>query len=84
MGDSPVKKINFDVAGKENALEPTTTTDSELKKPVVEAAKPKEKAAMTIAEQEADEPLLMENPRRYVLFPLQYTEVCLSPTTRHA
>lgn len=75
MGDSPVKKLNLEPAGKENTVE-STVTDSEIKKPVV---KPEEtttvKAPKTPKELEAEEAILQENPRRYVLFPIQYHEV---------
>ena len=33
--------------------------------------------AATIKEEEQDEPLLQENPQRFVLFPIRYHEVCL-------
>ncbi len=39
----------------------------------VEEAKPT--VAATIKAEEADEPLLQENPQRFVLFPIKYHEV---------
>ena len=90
MGDSPVKKLNFEAVGKENVpIEiPTPIMDDlDLKKPLVEAfdAKKEEKAAVTptIKPEEADEPLLQENPHRFVLFPIKYHEVRVY-LTRHA
>jgi ribonucleoside-diphosphate reductase subunit M2 len=90
MGDSPVKKLNFEVVGKENlpfdAAAPIVD-DIEVKKPVVEEVKPQEKAvvvAPTIKPEEADEPLLQENPQRFVLFPIKYHEVSVASATRNA
>lgn len=81
MGDSPVKKLNFESAGKENIplnADAPTTDDVEIKKPVVEEAKKEQaivKAASSLKPEEADEPLLQENPQRFVLFPIKYHEV---------
>jgi ribonucleoside-diphosphate reductase subunit M2 len=84
MSDSPVKKLDFSSMDKENipvTAEPTVV-EPELKKPVVkpivEAVKPPveaPKVAPTIKPTEADEPLLQENPQRFVLFPIKYHEV---------
>ena len=80
MGDSPAKKLNFETVGKENVpfnAEAPILTDVEFKKPIVEEVKT-EKAvivAPTIKPEEADEPLLQENPHRFVLFPIKYHEV---------
>ena len=84
MSDSPVKKLNFDTAGKENAPASEHTVDTTVTKPVEKPAEAP-KAAPTIQEIEANEPLLQENPRRFVLFPIKYHEVSrhTSPT-RHA
>jgi len=82
--DSPLKKINFEVAGKENAPFDTDATlihDIEAKKPIVEQVKTEQKAivvASTLKPEEADEPLLQENPHRFVLFPIKYHEVCVA------
>jgi ribonucleoside-diphosphate reductase subunit M2 len=67
MSDSPVKKLDFAAMDKENipaTVEPTPVVESDLKKPITE-----------VAETEADEPLLQENPQRFVLFPIKYHEV---------
>jgi ribonucleoside-diphosphate reductase subunit M2 len=82
MGDSPVKKLNLELAGKENLPFDHTASivdDIEIKKPVIDDVKIEEKAvtvAPTIKPQEADEPLLQVNPQRFVLFPIKYHEAC--------
>ncbi|KIW03800.1 ribonucleoside-diphosphate reductase small chain [Verruconis gallopava] len=77
MGDSPVKKLDFSVADKENsgvavpvAGIPDTVESAEK---TDEAATPA--VAPTIKPHEANEPLLQENPQRFVLFPIQHHEV---------
>ncbi|KAL8821531.1 MAG: hypothetical protein Q9223_000439 [Gallowayella weberi] len=78
MADSPAKKINFQNAGKENINHELPATDSlDLKKPIVDLVKPDEKplVAPGIKAEEADEPLLQENPQRFVLFPIKYHEI---------
>ena len=82
MGESPAKKISFQPTGKENMPHDAPIVDDlELKKPVVELVKLEEKPAVvvapTIKPEEADEPLLQENPHRFVLFPIKYHEVRL-------
>ncbi len=81
--ESPLKKLNFS-AGKENmAINPDAPTvdDIESIKPVVEEVKEKALVAVapTIKPEEADEPLLQENPQRFVLFPIKYHEVSRVP-----
>lgn len=86
MTESPAKKINFEATGKENMQSISPDVDDfELKKPITEVVKTEEKlpVAPTIKPEEADEPLLRENPHRFVLFPIRYHEVRLLPT-RHA
>jgi ribonucleoside-diphosphate reductase subunit M2 len=88
MGNSPAKKINFEAAGKENVPfeSDAPAVDIEIKKPIVEAVNT-EKAvvvAPTIKPDESDEPLLQENPQRFVLFPIKYHEVSVAYTTRDA
>jgi ribonucleoside-diphosphate reductase subunit M2 len=88
--DSPVKKINFEAAGKENMpfdADAPIVLDAEFTKPIVEEVKTQEKAvvvAPTIKAEEADEPLLQENPNRFVLFPIKYHEVSVASSTRNA
>jgi ribonucleoside-diphosphate reductase subunit M2 len=80
MSDSPAKKLDFTATDKENipaTVEPTAV-ESDLKKPiteVVETSPQAPKVAPTIKPTEADEPLLQENPQRFVLFPIKYHEV---------
>ena len=73
MSDSPAKKLSFDVSNKENtnvAVPIVGIPD------VVEVTGPKEVSiAPTIKPEEASEPLLQENPQRFVLFPIQNHEV---------
>lgn len=72
--DSPVKQPVFTSDNKENmpaALQPLpTATEEDLKKPVTEIVKTSQ-VAPGIKATEADEPLLQENPNRFVLFPLK-------------
>lgn len=81
--ESPVKKLDFN-AGKENAPfdadVDTLSNQIESQKPV--AGKPTEEPkaiAPTIKPEEADEPLLQENPHRFVMFPIKYHEVSDAP-----
>ena len=90
MGDSPAKKLNFETVGKENvpfSAQTPILNDVDFKKPIVEEVKT-EKAlvvAPTIKPEESDEPLLQENPHRFVLFPIKYHEVRrVGKTTRYA
>lgn len=82
MGESPVKKLNFETVGKENMpaeIPAPIIEDLTVQKSIVEAFDDKKKdtvvVAPTIKNQEADEPLLQENPHRFVLFPIKYHEV---------
>ena len=80
MADSPVKKIDFEAVGKENValVEPLAEKlDVEGKKPAAELAKKVEQPAIVpgIKPDEVNEPLLQENPNRFVLFPIKYHEV---------
>ncbi len=80
MGDSPAKKLEFGVANKENApfkADAPIFDDIVVKKPIVEEVKKEitTVVAPTIKPEEADEPLLRENPQRFVLFPIKYHEV---------
>lgn len=63
----------------------TLPEQEELKKPILEEVKPSAepaKVAAGIKAIEADEPILQENPHRFVLFPIKYHEVCLSNASR--
>ena len=59
----PVESVTLDAS-----TELKKTESAEVKLEVV-------KVAPTIKEIEADEPLLQENPHRFVLFPIKYHEV---------
>ncbi len=87
MGDSPAKKLSFEPTGKENvpASAPAPIMDDlAIKKPITEVFDEKKKetavVAPTMKSFEADEPLLQENPHRFVLFPIKYHEVRVYPT----
>ncbi|KAI1331089.1 ribonucleoside-diphosphate reductase small subunit [Xylariaceae sp. FL0255] len=79
--ESPVKKLDFAAPGKENALIDadihTLASDMDSYKPAVEKKEeaPKPAVAPGIKPEEADEPLLQENPQRFVLFPIKYHEI---------
>ena len=70
MNDSPVKKLDFQSGGKENA--PLKPVDTPIEKPTEKAL---ENKPLTVKELEATEPLLQENPHRFVMFPIKYHEV---------
>ena len=79
--ESPVKKLDFGAADKENKpnqaaeLQRNWTKIVEGSK-IVETKKEESKTvAPGIKAEEADEPLLQENPQRFVLFPIKYHEV---------
>jgi len=82
MSDSPAKKLDFGVVDKENrpydvdapVVEDIVTVHKPVVKEELQVAKPLTRVE-EIAAMEADEPLLKENKRRFVLFPLQYHEV---------
>ena len=87
MGDSPLKKLDL-AAGKENLPFDATSPvieDFDVKKPIVEKVDKEQTLAVapTIKPEEADEPLLQENPQRFVLFPIKYHEVSYT-STRYA
>ena len=86
MGDSPAKKLDFQFVDKENLKEDApVVTDLELKKAHVDMVEKGQRPAVApgIKEHEADEPLLQENPHRFVLFPIKYHEVRV-PDAFHA
>ncbi|KAF1815608.1 hypothetical protein P152DRAFT_479515 [Eremomyces bilateralis CBS 781.70] len=73
MADSPVKKLDFAPADKENAEVAVPV------KGIPEWEPPKEETSLSVAAtikpEEAYEPLLQENPQRFVLFPIKYHEI---------
>lgn len=85
MEDSPAKKLIFEPVDKENAQSDLRIVDDfDLKKPQLDLVKPKVKpvAAPTMKELEAEEPLLKENPHRFVMFPIKYHEVGIPDASR--
>lgn len=85
MQDSTARKLNFEILDKENAQSDLRIVDDfDLKKQQLDLVKPKAKpvAAPTVKELEADEPLLKENPHRFVMFPIKYHEVGISDASR--
>ncbi|KAF1981276.1 hypothetical protein K402DRAFT_398709 [Aulographum hederae CBS 113979] len=74
MSDSPAKKIDFNAADKENVEKAVPIVGipdlDDLEAPAADV-----KVAPTIKEDEIDEPLLQENPQRFVLFPIKYHEI---------
>ncbi|KAH7083898.1 ribonucleoside-diphosphate reductase-like protein subunit M2 [Paraphoma chrysanthemicola] len=71
MTDSPAKKLDFSSADKENVFRPIVgIPDMPEESAVVKPA-----TAPTIKPEEAHEPLLQENPGRFVLFPIKYHDV---------
>ena len=79
--ESPVKQPLFSAqADKENVLDNRYESDEvaiPIKGiPLMEDAPAKEpEVASTLKEEEASEPILQENPNRFVLFPIKYHEV---------
>ena len=86
MSESPLKKINFEAVDKENMKQDIPIVDGiDLKTPspdIVKEEVKKPAVAPTIKETEAHEPLLQENPNRFVLFPIKYHEVRVSHASR--
>ncbi|RWA10005.1 hypothetical protein EKO27_g5106 [Xylaria grammica] len=80
--ESPIKKLDFAASGKENAPFDadvhTLANDTDTHKPTT-LEKIKEQSKPTVAPsiklEEAEEPLLQENPQRFVLFPIKYHEI---------
>lgn len=73
MSDSPIKKLDFQSTGKENAVASLKPVDASTEKPTEKTSETKR--ALTPKELEATEPLLQENPQRFVMFPIKYHEV---------
>jgi len=85
MVDSPIKKPDFKSVDKENLKgETPVVTDLELKKAHVDIVEKGQRPAVArgIKDHEADEPLLQENPHRFVLFPIKYHEVGVPNASR--
>jgi ribonucleoside-diphosphate reductase subunit M2 len=89
--ESPVKKLNFDVTDKENQpidesalaslADQIDAAEPEIKdvvKPTeTKQAEKEDSKAVTPANKPdvSDEPILQENPQRFVLFPIKYHEI---------
>jgi ribonucleoside-diphosphate reductase subunit M2 len=80
--ESPVKKLNFSASNKENNHFDTDLASLEAEidaKHSTKSANKNEEAktstVATIKHEEMDEPLLRENPQRFVMFPIKYHEV---------
>ncbi|KAF1829699.1 hypothetical protein BDW02DRAFT_573733 [Decorospora gaudefroyi] len=72
MTDSPAKKLDFASADKENVFKPIVGIPDDFDDDTAEV---KPTVAPTIRAEEAHEPLLQENPGRFVLFPIKYHDV---------
>lgn len=79
--ESPVKKLDLS-AGKENAPIDAEVVESKPTVPESTVEVTKGGVAPTIKPEEADEPILRENPSRFVLFPIKYHEVSNASFTR--
>lgn len=77
--ESPVKKLDLGVANKENDPDVATIAQEMDAKHAAtkETVKEEEDPAKIpdLRPDELDEPILRENPQRFVLFPIQYHEV---------
>jgi len=84
MSESPAKKLDFTFENKENSnvAVPIAGIPDLPERDEVENSHPS--VASTIKPEEAHEPLLQENPQRFVLFPIQNHEVSYLPTRCYA
>lgn len=79
--DSPVKKLDLGLANKENDFQDpaiaSLAQDLDTKHATKDVVKAPEEAARNggLLDNEQDEPILRENPQRFVMFPIQYHEV---------
>lgn len=81
--ESPVKKLDFGAADKENKpldKDADSLPEADASHKPVEETKDADKGQNSIVTSgikpdEADEPLLQENPQRFVLFPIKYHEI---------
>lgn len=81
--ESPVKRLDFGISNKENMLDVAAfhalgkQVETDFKAPtIVKKDVDAPSVALGIKPEECDEPLLQENPQRFVLFPIKYHEVC--------
>lgn len=80
--ETPIKKLDLGVANKENEFQdPAVATLADEIDAKHTASKDAAQAAADPAKipelraEELDEPILRENPHRFVMFPIQYHEV---------
>ncbi|KLU89027.1 ribonucleoside-diphosphate reductase small subunit [Magnaporthiopsis poae ATCC 64411] len=82
--ESPVKKLDFGVADKENRpldsspaspVEDASIFNDKTPAKVTPVAEKETSAVSVVQSEECDEPLLQENPQRFVLFPIKYHEI---------
>jgi ribonucleoside-diphosphate reductase subunit M2 len=77
--DSPVKKLDFSASNKENAPFDadiaTLGAEMDANHKTMTKKEDAKAVARTPKEMEADEPLLQDNPQRFVLFPIKYHEI---------
>jgi ribonucleoside-diphosphate reductase subunit M2 len=74
--ESPIKTPAFGSATRENGHTASTEpAEAPMPSQSDKSADGKPAIASTIKPDEADEPLLQENPQRFVLFPIKYHEV---------
>ncbi|CAK7269740.1 Ribonucleotide-diphosphate reductase (RNR), small subunit [Sporothrix epigloea] len=69
--ESPVKKLDFGDVKKENV----STEAQKAEEAAKQAAEERKARIAAIKATEADEPLLQDNPQRFVLFPIKYHEI---------
>ncbi|KAK3944254.1 ribonucleotide reductase [Diplogelasinospora grovesii] len=75
--ESPVKKLNFNVAEKENKQPFEVDSDLATLEAEIDAKQQQTMATQKTQDkpEAVDEPLLQENPQRFVLFPIKYHEI---------
>lgn len=82
--ESPVKKLQMDAQADKENIQARYDADEVAVPikgiPVAEEEPAKDTAVVAVAQgikqSEKDEPILQENPQRFVLFPIKYHEVC--------
>jgi len=82
MSESPAKKLDFTFENKENSNIAVPITGIPDLPECADEENAHPSVAATIKPEEAHEPLLQENPQRFVLFPIQNHEVCCFATRR--
>ncbi|KAF2762617.1 ribonucleoside-diphosphate reductase M2 subunit [Pseudovirgaria hyperparasitica] len=75
MGNSPAKRIDFSAANKENVSVEVAVPIKGIPDLPDEEEDITPSVVPTLKPEEADEPLLQENPQRFVLFPIKYHEI---------